>query len=62
VKWLSREGGSNIGEAANDGHIALILAAGSGRLETVIWLLREGGSNIRDATDTGWTALILAAA
>jgi hypothetical protein len=35
---------------------ALLLAAESGKLETVEWLLREGGFNIREVSNDGRTA------
>jgi hypothetical protein len=61
LKWLLREGGSQIRETNDFGNTALILAAQYGRLETVEWLLKEGGSHIGEANHHSCTAMLHAA-
>jgi hypothetical protein len=58
---LLREGGAGLEEANLDGDTALILAASTGKLESVQWLLEEGGASIEEANNKGWTALLAAA-
>jgi hypothetical protein len=61
VKWLLQEGGAKIGDANNDGNLALICAAHSGELETVKWLLEQGGASIGEADNDDCASLLAAA-
>jgi hypothetical protein len=55
VKWLLKEGGSNIDEENRFGMTALYVAACTGKLETAGWLVEHGGADIVDMAIGGST-------
>jgi ankyrin repeat protein len=61
VRFLVKEAGANVNQAASDGTTPLVLAAQEGQLAVVLFLAKELGADINQAKHDGATPLYIAA-